>query len=226
MPKGGEPLTEEEAAALAQWIKGGLAWASAAAGIAENHPIKRPTFTDAQKSHWAFQPLRSVKLPQADDSHWPQNGIDDLTLAAMKQQGLAPSVPADKRTLLRRVTFNLTGLPPTPNEIASFLADESPKAFANVVDRLLESPHYGERVGRLWLDQVRYADNPNTDSGPQGMAWPYRDWVVRAFNEDLPYDRFVVLQIAGDLLRAAVHAVISRESLSGSTQLVRSGATH
>jgi hypothetical protein len=154
-------------------------------------------------SHWAFQPAAEKSVPHVKNDAWPQSALDSFILAKLEAAGLAPAEPADKRTLIRRVTYDLTGLPPTPMEIAAFLADDRPDAFARLVDRLLDSPAYGERWGRHWLDVARYADSNGLDENvAHGNAWRYRDYVVAAFNRDKPFDRFVVEQIAGDLLPA------------------------
>src|SRR5262249_49548348 len=155
-----------------------------------------------------FRPIRSVSPPAVKVPTWPRTEIDRFILAGLEARGIRPAAPADRRTLIRRVTFDLTGLPPTPEEVEAFLADGSPDAFARVVDRLLPSPAYGERWARHWLDVVRYTDYyyPEPNAHPRASlfelfeAWRYRDWVVGAFNRDLPYDRFIVHQIAGDLL--------------------------
>ncbi|HEV3006531.1 MAG TPA: DUF1549 and DUF1553 domain-containing protein, partial [Pirellulales bacterium] len=164
-------------------------------------------FTDDERNFWSFQPVRQVTPPDVRAVTWPQSPIDHFILARLEERGLSPSTPADKRTLLRRATFDLTGLPPTPDEIEAFLADESPAAFATVVERLLASPQYGERWGRHWLDVVRYADARDLIQLPAESdfreAWRYRDFVVRAFNRDLPYDEFITLQLIGDLLQPA-----------------------
>jgi hypothetical protein len=153
--------------------------------------------------HWAFQPVKQVELPAGPNDAWSANAIDRFVLAAQCRVGLAPSPPADRRTRLRRATFDLTGLPPTPEEIAAFEADRSPDAWRSQVDRLLASPRYGERWGRHWLDVARYADNKGYvffEEKNYPWAWAYRDYVVRSFNEDKPYDRFIVEQLAADLL--------------------------
>ncbi len=156
------------------------------------------------KGHWAYQPLQRVATPAVEDLGWPRDLIDHHLLAAMEARGLRPAADADRRTLIRRATYDLTGLPPTPGEIDDFLADTSPYAFARVVDRLLASPAYGERWGRHWLDVVRYADTSGSSSDhPVPEVHRYRDYVIAAFNEDKPYDQFVREQIAGDLLDAA-----------------------
>ncbi len=174
-------------------------------------------FTEDERGFWSFQPVREVTPPAVRDAKWPQGPIDFFILARLEERGLTPGEPADKRTLLRRATFDLTGLPPTPEEIEAFLADESPAAFAKVVDRLLASPHYGERWGRHWLDVVRYADARDLIQLPVESdfreAWRYRDWVVDAFNRDLPYDAFITRQLAGDLLQPSDPAKIDKEAL-------------
>src|SRR4051812_14814220 len=170
----GEPLTAEQVAKLKKWIEQG----------AEYTP------------HWAFQPPTRPALPAVDATH----PIDRFVLARLRKEGLKPSPAADKATLLRRVTLDLTGLLPTPKEVEDFLKDDSPAAYEKVVDRLLASPHYGERQARHWLDLARYADsNGYTIDGPR-QIWPYRDWVINALNADLPFDRFTIEQLAGDLL--------------------------
>lgn len=166
---------------------------------------------------WSFEPVRHVTPPHVQTTAWPQSPIDYFILAQLEERDLTPAEPADKRTLLRRATFDLTGLPPTPAETEEFLADECPSAFARVVDRLLASPRYGERWGRHWLDVVRYADARDLIQLPAESdfreAWRYRDWVVAAFNRDLPYDEFITQQLAGDLLQPADPAQIDAEAL-------------
>jgi len=159
------------------------------------------TFTAEQKAFWAFQPVVDPPLPEVKATGWTTSPIDRFILEKLEQQRLSPAPPADKRTLLRRVTFDLIGLPPTPEEIDAFLADQSSDALAKVVDRLLRSPHYGERWGRHWLDVVRYAESTANDANAvMQFAFRYRDYVVDAFNRDLPYDQFIIEQLAGDLL--------------------------
>jgi hypothetical protein len=152
---------------------------------------------------WSFQPPRDVPPPEVRNASWPRSPVDGFILTGLETKGLKPAPAADKRTLLRRVTLDLTGLPPTPEEIAAFLADESPDALAKVVDRLLASPRYGERWGRHWLDVVRYADTAGDGADyPVREAYKYRDYVIQSFNDDVPYDRFLREQVAGDLLAA------------------------
>jgi mono/diheme cytochrome c family protein len=151
---------------------------------------------------WSFQPLHNPAIPAVKGASWPRTSIDHFILARLESEHLTPAAAADRRTLLRRATFDLTGLPPTPEEIAAFEADTSTDAFARVVDRLLASPHYGERWGRYWLDVARYAEDQAHTFGvkPYTSAWRYRDWVIAALNADMPFDRFVKLQIAADLM--------------------------
>jgi hypothetical protein len=198
-------LKDHEIAALTRWVQMGLPWPDTKGTT----PIAKGKFriTDEQRNFWAFRPVRPVQAPAVKDTAWPRSDLDRFLLAGLEAKGLRPAPQADRRTLLRRATFDLTGLPPTPTEIDAFLKDSSPDAFAKVIDRLLASPHYGERWGRHWLDVVRYADSFDArllGGGDNDMdmvaAWRYRDWVVNAFNADLPYDRFVMEQVAGDLL--------------------------
>ncbi len=157
--------------------------------------------TDEQRRFWSFQPVKATEPPAVKDAAWNGSPIDRFILAKREAKGLTPVASADKRMLIRRATFDLTGLPPTPEEIDAFLADDSPRAFAKVVDRLLASPAYGERWGRHWLDVVRYADTAGeTADFPVPQAYRYRNYVIDAFNADKPYDQFLREQIAGDLL--------------------------
>lgn len=156
-------------------------------------------FTARQLSYWAFQPVHSLDPPQVQNTSWVRNPIDKFVLAKLQEKQLVPSPEADKATLLRRVTLDLIGLPPTPDELRAFLADTSPNAYEKVVDRLLASPRYGERWGRHWLDLARYADSDGFKADhTRPNIWRYRDYVIQSFNEDKPYDRFIREQIAGD----------------------------
>ncbi len=157
------------------------------------------------RQFWSFQPVRKPTLPTIKDPKWIKTEIDRFIQARLEAQGLTLSAPADKRALIRRATFDLLGLPPTPEEIEAFVRDDSPEAFARVIDRLLASPHYGERWARYWLDVARYAeDQAHTFAVvPNTSAWRYRDWVIDAFNADMPYDRFVKLQIAADQMETS-----------------------
>ncbi len=156
---------------------------------------------DKARAFWSFRPVVETRLPRVKDTLWPKSPIDCFLLARQEEKGLTPAPPADRRTLVRRATFDLTGLAPTPEEVEDFVQDHSPGAFEKVVDRLLASPHYGERWGRHWLDVVRYADTAGCNSDyPVPDAYKYRNYVIQSFNEDKPYDQFIREQIAGDLL--------------------------
>ncbi len=190
-------LTDEQIADLTAWVKMGAPWPGGDAKVAAD------TTFDLQKrkEHWAFQPITHPVAPQVKDTAWPRNDLDCFVLAKLEAKGLKPAAPADKRPLLRRVTFDLTGLPPTTAEIDAFLEDESPKAYEKVVERLLASSAYGERWARHWLDLVRFAETFGHEFDvDMAEAYRYRDYVIRAFNADLPYDRLVTEHLAGDLL--------------------------
>jgi hypothetical protein len=184
MPMGFAPLAKEQIAALRDWIDQGAEWP-------ENL---------VSKKHWAYiAPVRPA-LPVVKQTAWPRNPVDRFILAKLENVGLRPSPEASKETLLRRVSLDLIGLPPTPAERIAFLKDNSPDAYEKVVDRLLNSPHFGERWARPWLDLARYADSNGYEKDNSRSIWPYRDWVIRALNADMPYDQFTIEQIAGDLL--------------------------
>jgi mono/diheme cytochrome c family protein len=202
MPKGGK-LSAEDVQNLAEWVKMGAPWPQSKPVIASGTPFK---ITPEQRSFWSFQPIKMPAVPTVKNARWAKTEIDKYVLAKLESQGMSRSSGADRRTLIRRATFDLTGLPPTPEEIESFEKDKSPNAFAKVVDRLLASPRYGERWGRHWLDVARYAEDDVRGLDPKGRgympfsgAYVYRDWVIKAFNDDLPYDKFVRYQLAGDL---------------------------
>jgi len=189
-------LPDPAIAALTAWVKAGAPWPRGA--IAGD-----PTAKDAAETHWAFRPVRQPAAPAVKARGWVATPVDAFILAALEAKGLTPSPKADKRTLIRRATFDLTGLPPTEAEIAAFEADRAPGAYATVVDRLLASPRYGERWGRHWLDVARYADTKGyvfQEERRYPNAYTYRDYVIRAFNEDLPYDQFLIQQLAADRL--------------------------
>ena len=167
----------------------------------ETSPEPTLPFTEEEQSFWAFQPIQNPDIPMVADETKAANSIDAFLLWELSKQGLGFSVLANKRQLLRRAKFDLLGLPPTPDEIDRFVSDDSPQAFERMIDRLLASPHYGEKWGRQWLDLVRYAETAGFNADPfRPMAYKYRDYVIRAFNNDTPYDRFVQEQIAGDEL--------------------------
>ncbi len=198
-PKG--KLSDQQIADLVQWVKMGAPWPG-------SPKVKLP----AAASHgfdlqgrkaalWSFQPVKRPALPKVKNTTWPANPIDHFVLARLEQKGLKPAPPADRRTLIRRVTYDLTGLPPTPAEIDAFLADRSPDAYRKIVDRLLASPHYGERWARHWLDLVRFAETDGHEFDfEKPEAWQYRDYLIRAFNADVPYNQFLTEHLAGDLM--------------------------
>lgn len=212
-PKG--KLTDRQIEVLERWVRLGAPWPGAKAALAP--PDGRFTITEKHRQFWSFQPVKSVPPPAVHDAAWPKSAIDRFILAELEAKQITPAAPADKRTLLRRATFDLIGLPPTPAEMDSFLADDSPQAFARVVDRLLASPQYGERWGRHWLDVVRYADARDLIQLPPESdfreAWRYRDWVVESFNRDLPFTEFIRSQIAGDLLPSPRSGGFNRDGL-------------
>ena len=194
-------LPQHEVAALTQWVAMGAHWPDAKlpAKPADRDGPDRG-YTEEERSFWAFQPLQKPNPPALRDAVWATSPLDLFLLAKLNSKGLAPANPADRRTFLRRATIDLIGLPPTPEEVNAFIADDSSDAFAKLIDRLLASPRYGERWGRHWLDVVRYADSNGMDDNMSYVdAWRYRDYVIGAFNKDKSFDRFVREQIAGDL---------------------------
>ncbi len=210
MPPAGK-LKDGDIAALAAWVKSGAVWPEAQVDAKAPLPVqatgaggtkeKEYVISPQQKSFWSFQPIRKPAVPAVKDQAWAKNDIDRFVLAKLEERGLKPVRPADRRTLIRRTTLDLIGLPPTPQEVDAFVNDPSPDAFPKVVDRLLASPHYGERWGRHWLDIARYADSKGGFfEATYPNSFRYRDWVIHAFNEDMPYDLFVKAQIAADLL--------------------------
>jgi hypothetical protein len=202
MPPTGR-LKAEEIAAIRQWIEMGAPWPAEKAKVAGAGTVKPVANLTEQRKFWSFQPMRKAAPPAVKNRAWTKNPIDAFILSKMDEKHLQPAPPADKVTLLRRATFDLTGLPPTEAEIRGFLQDNSPDAFSRVVDRLLDSPRYGERWGRHWMDVARYADSTGADEDHRyPYAWRYRDSVIESFNRDTPYDRFVREQVAGDLLPA------------------------
>ena len=188
MPLGGA-LENRQVELIRAWIDQGATW-----------PGELREETSQSPEHWAFVTPVRPSLPRVEQENWPTNPIDRFILARLEKKGLSPSPVADRVTLLRRLSLDLIGLPPTIREVDAFLADQAPKAYQRQVDRLLSSPHYGERWGRHWLDVARYADSDGFEKDMPRTVWFYRDWVISALNRDLPYDRFIVAQIAGDLL--------------------------
>jgi cytochrome c553 len=206
MPQGSK-LKDDDIAVLEAWVKSGAVWPKSAAPQVSSTANGKYVITPERKAFWSFQPLKAEPIPAVKDAKWAKTDIDRFILARLEKEGLHPVGPASKHDLLRRATLDLIGLAPTPEEYAAFEADKSPDAFAKVVDRLLASPHYGERWGRVWLDVARYGEddyrslNPNPRGyRPYPNAYAYRDWVIDAFNDDLPYDQFVKAQLAGDLM--------------------------
>ena len=200
MPPGGR-LSAQQIADLRAWIRDGATWPEAQETLTEQEEEQEYGIRPEYREFWSFQPVEKPELPQVRNKSWAETNVDPFILAQLEQQHLRPARRASKRVLIRRATFDLIGLPPTPEEVEAFLADSSPDAFAKVVDRLLDSPHYGERWGRHWLDLARYGDGRSSASrdSPYPHAYRYRDWVIDAFNRDIPYDRFVKAQLAADL---------------------------
>jgi Protein of unknown function (DUF1553)/Protein of unknown function (DUF1549)/Concanavalin A-like lectin/glucanases superfamily/Planctomycete cytochrome C len=177
-PRSNHKLTSKQIDLIKQWIDSGAKWSA----------------------HWAFIPIQSAQPPIVKNTRWPANEIDHFILARLEHENLSPSSQADRERLIRRITFDLTGLPPTLSEIDAFLGDKSPNAYEKIVDRLLQSPRYGERMATVWLDLARYADTYGYQMDAPRPMWPYRDWVTKAFNQNLPFDQFITCQLAGDLL--------------------------
>jgi len=223
MPPQGK-LEPREIDDLTRWIKAGAVWpetivsssaASATASSATGSGAK--IITAEQRNFWAFRPVQKPELPAVGNQAWVRTPIDRFVLARLDAQGLEPSPPAAKRTLIRRAYFDLIGLPPTPEQVDAFLGDTSPNAFLAVVEELLASPHYGERWGRHWLDVARYSDDrlQSTQMDPYPNSFRYRDWVIEAFNDDMPYDLFVKAQIAGDLIASQAGGDAKNERFVG-----------
>ena len=179
MPFEGDPLNEQEIALIEQWIAEGAKW----------------------EKHWAYiPPDPNIQPPSVANLEWPNNEIDQFILDRLEQEGLRPNPEADKASLLRRLSLDLIGLPPTLEEVDRFVNNNDPKAYEQEVDRLLASPHFGERWASMWLDLARYADSKGYEKDLYRSIWKYRDWVIKAFNEDMPFDQFATEQLAGDLL--------------------------
>ena len=174
----GYKLTDHEIGLISRWIEQGAKW----------------------EKHWAFIPPKRRPLPDVKDGNWPRNAIDNFVLARLEREGVDHSPEADRERLIRRVTLDLTGLPPTPAEVDAFLNAKSPDAYEKNVDRLLASPRYGERMAERWLDAARYADTNGYQTDAERSMWRWRDWVIDAFNRNMPFDRFTIEQIAGDML--------------------------
>ena len=180
-PEAVRKLKGKDREVLVKWLKAGGDWPE-------------------DDRHWAFVPPKKPELPEVKDPAWVRNGVDRFVLSKLEGEGLRPLPEAEKATLLRRVTYDLTGLPPTLEELDTFLADKAELAYENVVDRLLTSPRYGEHMGLDWLDASRYADTDGYQNDRLRYMWVWRDWLIRSLNSDMPFDRFVIEQMAGDLL--------------------------
>ncbi|MBA4192288.1 MAG: hypothetical protein C0467_30325 [Planctomycetaceae bacterium] len=210
MPLEGKHLSDEQTEILAKWIKDGAAWPAIRIPATLGRP--KAQYEKLKKEHWAWQPLTEPKVPPVKDAPWARDDVDRFLLAKLDEKGLKPVGDADKLTLIRRVTFDLTGLPPTPAEVDAFVKDGSPQAFEKVVDRLLASPAFGERWGRHWLDVARYGESTGPSRNiPYPHAWKYRDYVIDSVNADVPYDRFLREQIAGDLIAKAELGAVKAE---------------
>jgi mono/diheme cytochrome c family protein len=199
MPMGKEPLKQEQIELIRKWIDEGAEWPdNDQSAIAQS----------AAPAHWAYIAPRKAALPEVKNMAWVKNPIDQFILARLDKEGVQPSAEADRVTLLRRLSLDLIGLPPTPEEVDAYLKDNSPNAYEKQVERLLNSPHYGERWGRVWLDAARFADSDGYEKDKQRQVWFYRDWVITSLNKDKPYDQFIIEQIAGDLLPNATQEQI------------------
>jgi len=203
MPPAGPRLTADEIDLLKKWIDAGAPY----------------------EKHWAFGKPERPAPPAVRDARWPQNEIDRFVLARLEKEGLTPSPEADRHTLARRAALDLTGLPPEPGVMKAFLGDPSPKAYERLIDRLLASPAYGERWARVWLDLARYADTQGYEKDNRRTIWPYRDWVIRALNDNLPFDRFTILQLAGDLLPSPSEADLVATGFHRNTMTNTEGGT-
>ncbi len=203
-PEVGEQLKPAQIELLKRWIQQG----------AEYHP------------HYAFVKPRQAPLPAVKDTAWPRNPLDDFVLARLEKEGVKPSSEADRPTLIRRVTLDLLGLLPSPLEVRDFVNDKRPDAYEQLVDRLLASPHYGERQARHWLDLARYADSNGYTIDGKRAIWPWRDWVIGAFNKDMPFDQFTVEQLAGDLLPGATREQVIATGFHRNTSFNEEGGTN
>jgi len=222
MPPEGQPLRREEIALLRAWIDQGAPWPEGDAA-ALGGPV---AFGEDASTHWSFRPIRRPALPAVTQREWVRNPIDAFVLARLEGEGIRPSAEASRATLLRRASLDLVGLPPTPEELAAFLADDRPDAYEHAVDGLLASPHFGERWALPWLDLARYADSDGYEADRiRPHAWRYRHWLIRALDEDMPFDRFTTEQIAGDLLPDATVSERVATGFQRNTLTNREGGT-
>lgn len=212
-----EKLTSAQVIDFTRWVEIGLPWPKeddVVANIGQSSDALKAEFSQEQQNYWAYQPPVRPELPTVENTAWAQTPIDYFILARLEKAGLPPSSQANKRILIRRATFDLTGLPPTPTEIAAFLADDRPDAYSNLIDRLLSSPRYGERWGRHWLDVARYADSNGLDENlSYEFAYQYRDYVIRSMNQDKSYGEFIKEQIAGDLMPVPADRLAAEDRL-------------
>ncbi len=213
MPKKGDPLTAEQVGLLRAWIDQGAVWPEGATAQGRD-----------AKAEWAFKAPVKPKLPRVQDKKWARTPIDNFVLAKLEKENLKPSSEAEKITLLRRLSLDLIGLPPTIAGVDAFLADKSKDAYAKQVERLLDSPHYGERWGRHWLDAARYADSDGYEKDMSRQVYFYRDYVINAFNRDLPYDQFIIEQLAGDTLPKATQDQIVATGFLRNSMINQEGA--
>jgi hypothetical protein len=201
--KSGKHLTPQQIELLRRWIEQGAKW----------------------KNHWSYIKPERPPLPEVKNRKWPRNDIDYFILTRLEKENLKPSAEASRETLIRRLSLDLTGLPPTIDEVNRFLKDKRAGAYDRLVERLLASPHYGERWARPWLDQARYADSNGYEADNRRSIWPYRDWVINAFNRDLPFDQFTIEQIAGDLLPNATREQKIATGFNRNTMVNTEGGT-
>lgn len=201
MPHKADKLPEEMIRRIARWIDAGAGYDGELSAAPKGASDAAEGSAEPGADHWAFKPVHRPEPPEVTDAASARNPIDRFILARLEREGVAPSPEADRPTLIRRLSLDLTGLPPTPEEVSAFVNDDAPDAYDRLVDRLLASPHFGERWGRHWLDEARYADSDGYEKdNPRPNAWRYRNWVIDAVNRDLPFDRFTIEQLAGDLL--------------------------
>ncbi len=223
-PEKGNPLSAQDIARLSAWVSAGATWPEKRVLSAYDYSTEKQAGLD----WWSLRAPVRPEVATVAGSNWPRNPIDAFILERLQREGLAPSVEADRATLLRRVKFDLVGLPPTPEEVDAFLADSNSDAYERLVDRLLASPQYGERWARHWLDVVRFGETDGYETNkPRPAAWPYRDYVIRALNEDKPYAQFVLEQLAGDqvgtdeatgFLVGGTHDVVGIQNIEGQLQ--------
>ncbi|MAT12019.1 MAG: hypothetical protein CMM02_13555 [Rhodopirellula sp.] len=214
-----QKLSDEIIDDFVKWIEMGAPHPDASETMIE--PRKSGVDWETEREFWSFQSIKDPSVPATKDTRWPTQTLDSFILAGLEQRGLTPAPQASKTILIRRVTFALTGLPPKPEEVDAFLADKSADAYKKLINRLLDSSAYGERWGRFWLDVVRYADSNGLDENiAHGNAWRYRDYVIKAFNDDMPFDQFITEQLAGDLMESSDDIAVTNRRLVGTGFLV------